>query len=122
MQSGKSSEVRLRHILENIDGIVDATRHSRPGDILDDYVVRRALERAIEITSEAAKALPLELRNQEPDVPWKDIIGIGNLLRHEYYRIRENTLLEILNDHLPRLRPAVSRLLATIENERTSPE
>lgn len=44
-------------------------------------------------------------------MPWKDIINIGNLLRHEYYRIRHDALHEILEIDLPRLRPAIMRLL-----------
>jgi uncharacterized protein with HEPN domain len=86
-------QARLRHMLENIDAIVEATRDKAPAEIVGDY--------------------------REPDVPWRDIIGIGNLLRHEYYRIRAERMVDILNTHLPRLRPAVVRLLA--EN-RTTPE
>jgi uncharacterized protein with HEPN domain len=107
-------EARLRHILENIDAIIGATQGRSPTEITNDYVVQRALERAVEIISEAAKALPAEFREREPDIPWSDIIGIGNLLRHEYYRIRSDRMLDILNDHLPRLRPAVLRLLSSI--------
>jgi uncharacterized protein with HEPN domain len=112
MPSAKSPQARLRHMLENIDAIIAATHGKTPADIAADYLVQRALERAVEIISEAARALPPEMRAQEPDVPWKDIIGIGNLLRHEYYRIRGDTMLDILNNHLPRLRPAVARLLS----------
>jgi uncharacterized protein with HEPN domain len=105
-------QARLRHMLENIDAIIDATRDRSPAEIAGDYLIQRALERAIEIISEAAKALPPDFRDREPDVPWSDIIGIGNLLRHEYYRIRADRMVDILGTHLPRLRPAVVRLLA----------
>ena len=98
-------------MLENIDAIIAATHGRTPPDIAADYLVQRALEQAVEIISEAARPLPPEMRAQEPDVRWKDIIGIGNLLRHEYYRIRGDTMLYILNNHLPRLKPAVARLL-----------
>ncbi len=43
-------------------------------------------------------------------MPWKDIIGIGNLLRHEYYRIDDTTMLSILRVHLPGLLPAIDRM------------
>jgi uncharacterized protein with HEPN domain len=117
MSSAKSPQARLEHILENIDAIIAATRNRSPREITSDYLVQRGLERAVEIISEAAKALPPSLREREPEVPWSDIVGIGNLLRHEYYRIRADRMLDILNVHLPRLRPAVVRLLAVLDTQ-----
>ena len=75
----------------------------------------RAVERAVQIISEAAKELPQAMRDSEPEVPWQQIIRIGNVLRHEYYRIREDVLVDILQTDLPELRPAVVRLLATTQ-------
>lgn len=115
MPSATSPTTRLRHILDNIDAILAATKDRPDTSISEDYLVRRALERAIEIISEAAKSLPLDLREREPDVPWKDIIGIGNLLRHEYYRIRDDRMQDILDHQLPMLRPAIVRLLEFLD-------
>ena len=111
MAPARDPAVRLRHMLEHIDGIVGATQDKSDDDILSNYLTRRAIERAVEIISEAAKSLPTELRDSASDVPWREIIGIGNLLRHEYYRIKDSDMLDILRVHLPRLRPAVVRML-----------
>ena len=48
-------------------------------------------------------------------LPWAAIVGIGNLLRHEYYRIKMIEIEAILALHLPQLRPAIIRLLAHFE-------
>ncbi|HPG05038.1 MAG: DUF86 domain-containing protein [Amphiplicatus sp.] len=116
MASAKLPEVPLRHILEHVDGILNATADMAPEQILGDYLTVRAVERALQIISEAAKELPEEMRSREPDVPWRAIIGIGNLLRHEYYRIRDADLLDILRVHLPLLKPAIERLLLTVDD------
>ena len=102
-------------MLDNIDGILAATEGMNGEDVGADFLVTRAVERCIQIISEAAKELPAELRATEPDVPWRDIISIGNLLRHEYYRIRPADMWDILHKHLPQLRPAVVGLLAASE-------
>jgi uncharacterized protein with HEPN domain len=73
----------------------------------------------VQIISEAAKELPQDMRDAEPQIPWQDIIRIGNILRHEYYRIREDILMEILTTDLPELRLAVVRLMDT---ERRGPK
>ncbi len=114
MESAKQPSVRLRHILETIDGILLATKGMSQQELSNSFLAVRALERSIQIISEAAKELPADLRAEEPDVPWRDLIGIGNLLRHEYYRIRAADLWDILHRHLPLLRTAIVRLLADI--------
>lgn len=117
MTSAKLPQVRLRHIMEHIDGILSATADLSPAEVTSNYLTVRAVERSVQIISEAAKELPAELRAQEPQVPWQDIIGIGNLLRHEYYRIRDADMLDILRVHLPNLRPAIERLIAATEKD-----
>jgi uncharacterized protein with HEPN domain len=111
MTSAKSPEIRLQHILENIDGILTATADMTTAEVMGSFVMIRAIERAVQIISEAAKELPQAMRDAEPEVPWQDIIRMGNILRHEYYRIREDVLIDILHTDLPRVRPAVMRLL-----------
>jgi uncharacterized protein with HEPN domain len=56
---------------------------------------RRAVERAVQIVSEAAKALPPDSLAKHPGAPWKAIIGIGNILRHEYQSLDDKQLWEI---------------------------
>jgi uncharacterized protein with HEPN domain len=111
METVKSARSRLLHIIQNIDGILNATEGVEPQQVIESYVLMRALERAIQIISEASKELPSDLRAFEPGIPWRDVIGIGNILRHEYHRVRDETLLAILTDQLPELRRAALRLL-----------
>jgi hypothetical protein len=49
--------------------------------------MKRAVQYALLITSEATRHIPDNLKNARPEVPWKDIHGLGNVLRHEYRRI-----------------------------------
>lgn len=115
MDSAKLPEVRLRHILEQIDGIVAATQDRTFEEIQGNFLYERAVERAVQIISEAAKELPADLRERHSDVHWQPIIRIGNLLRHEYYRIRARDMWEIASVHLPVLRPVIVRMLAEFE-------
>jgi uncharacterized protein with HEPN domain len=82
----------------------------------ESFVLRRAVERAVQIVSEAAKSLPRELLTQHPDAPWNAIIGIGNILRHEYQSIDEARMWEIATVHFVQLRPVVEAMLAAVED------
>ncbi len=110
MPSAKSPLVRLHHIRHEVEALIASVADTPDDEIIGSYIHRRALERAVGIISEAAKSLPAWLRESEAGIPWKDIIGIGNLLRHEYYRIDDTTMLAILRLHLPEVSKAVLRM------------
>jgi uncharacterized protein with HEPN domain len=86
---------------------------------LDAYVAswttRRAVERAIEIISEATRHLPERLRASEPDVPWREVASIGNVLRHSYHRVDDEVIYVIVTRQLEPLETAVRRLLDRAE-------
>ena len=114
MNSAKRPEVRLRHILDQIDGMAEAVEGRTYDEIAGSFLFLRAIERAVQIVSEAAKELPEDLRAAYPEAGWKPIIRIGNLLRHEYYRIDPRDMWEIATVHFPRLRPIVEAMLQAV--------
>jgi uncharacterized protein with HEPN domain len=81
----------------------------------DSYALRRVAERALQIISEAARALPSEITARHPQVPWRAIIGIGNILRHEYQHIDDVRLWEVVTVHLPQLRGVVLQVLDELD-------
>ena len=117
MTSAKLPNVRLQHILEQIDGVALAIAGLTFAQVQNNFLYERAVERAVQIISEAAKELPSLLRDKYPDVHWQPIIGIGNLLLHEYYRIRSRDMWEIATVHLPALRPVIVRMLVELDSK-----
>ncbi len=73
--------------------------------------MQRAVERGLEIISEASRGIPEEQKANHPDVPWAQIAGIGNILRHEYHRVEPVIVLNITQEHLPSLARAVTQML-----------
>jgi uncharacterized protein with HEPN domain len=115
MAASKSPRARLLHIRDEIEGVAAAIRGLSFSEYKSSYVHRRVVERAVQIVSEAARALPPELMD-EHEAPWSSIVGIGNILRHEYQRLDDRRLWEIATVHLPNLRPIVVRMLAEFED------
>jgi uncharacterized protein with HEPN domain len=89
-----SNSPRLLHMRDEIESLSRELAGLSFETYRESYGLRRITERAIQIVSEAARALPDELRARYPDAPWVDIIGIGNPLRHEYHRIDDKVLWE----------------------------
>ncbi len=72
-----------------------------------------AVERKLQIVSEAATRLGDEAEKRIPDQPWRDIRGIGNQLRHAYERIDLQAIWAAVTGDLPPLKVAVLRELAS---------
>jgi uncharacterized protein with HEPN domain len=107
----------LRTILEAIDGIDAATGGKTREDYGADWLIRHGVQRGIEIISEAARRIPPELQATQPHIPWAQIMGIGNVLRHEYHRISDTVIWNVVQDHLPPLRAAVSMIDADLDED-----
>ncbi|WP_348639509.1 HepT-like ribonuclease domain-containing protein [Mesorhizobium sp. M7A.F.Ca.MR.176.00.0.0] len=80
-------------------------------DFNSDWLLRHGIERGIEIISEAARHIPDDLAALAPEIPWKQVRGIGNVLRHEYHKTSGAIVWAVVTDSLPPLRLAVERML-----------
>lgn len=113
----KSLKPRLLDLLDAIDGVretagqVDLERYRRS------WQSRRATERGIEIISEASRHIPDEMKARFPDVPWRQIATIGNVLRHEYQRVEDQIVWNVAQVHLEPLERAVRIMLREIESD-----
>jgi uncharacterized protein with HEPN domain len=116
MAASKSPQLRLLHIRDEIDGMASALHNVSFADYQESYTLRRAAERAVQIVSEAAKALPPEMLARHSEAPWNAIIGIGNILRHEYQRVDDRRLWEIVTVHLPELRPVIMAMIDELKS------
>jgi uncharacterized protein with HEPN domain len=92
MAASKSPRARLLHIRDEIEDVAAIVSGLSFEQYLASYIYRRAIERAAQIISEAAKALPRDYLARYSEAPWTSIIGIGNVLRHEYQRLDDRLL------------------------------
>jgi uncharacterized protein with HEPN domain len=92
----RSVRLRLHDILEAIEGIEMTVGEAIFADYARNWTMRRAVERGIEIISEASRHLPEELKGRYPRIYWQEIAAIGNLLRHEYGRIDDRIMWRVV--------------------------
>jgi uncharacterized protein with HEPN domain len=111
----RSQLVRLSDILENIDAVAEAIEGVEFGFYRNDIMLRRAVERCIEIISEASRHIPISLKMQYPDQYWDEIAKIGNLLRHHYERVDDFIIWKIGQQSLPKLRPVIVAMIEDVK-------
>ena len=78
------------------------------GKFVKNELVRHAVERSLEIIGEASKSLSEDYRKKHPEIEWKKIIGMRNLISHAYSRINANALWEVAKNDIPKLRKSLS--------------
>jgi uncharacterized protein with HEPN domain len=75
-------ETALSEILNEIDWIDALTAGKKLDDFAGDRATRYIVERSIEIIAEASRRIPEELKALRPEIDWRAVAGIGNILRH----------------------------------------
>ena len=61
---------------------------------------------------EAAYHLTKAFQREHPDTPWEDIMKMRNILAHDYYKLKLQTVWEVVQHDLPPLRKQVTRYIA----------
>jgi uncharacterized protein with HEPN domain len=79
------------------------------------YMVVDAVIRNFEIIGEASKHIPGEIIAKYPEIPWKKMYGLRNIVTHEYFGIDYEMIWEIAKNDLPKNQKDLQRL---IESER----
>ena len=108
----RDSKVYLEDILEAIRKIREFTGGTSLATLSKDAKTLDAVIRNLEVIGEAVKRLPEEIRNQQPDVEWKKIAGLRDILIHEYFGINVEVVWDVIQHKLSGLEDAAKKLLS----------
>lgn len=102
-----------RH-LETIERVQLKTAGKTFSDFEADWELRFIVQRAIEIISEATRRLPADLKETRPEIEWRSVAGIGNILRHEYHTVSDKIMWDVVQGDLPSLKTAILAFAARL--------
>jgi len=105
------ASLSLTDILDAIIAIEQFTKDMDLDSFRQDPKTIAAVERKLQVISEAAVRLGEQAEALCPGLPWRDIRGIGNWLRHQYDHVDIETIWNTVTRDLPPLKAAVHRAL-----------
>ena len=79
----KNDKVYLLSIIESIEGIEEFTKGGKE-EFLNSKLIQYAVIRALEIIGEASKKVSNEIKKDYPDIPWREMAGLRDVLIHDY--------------------------------------
>jgi len=81
---------------------------------LQDSVIRR-----IEIMGEAVKNIPKQVKDRYPDIAWKEIAGMRDILIHEYFGVDLGLTWKVATKDVRRLKNRISKVKEDFERKKT---
>ncbi|PKL65810.1 MAG: DUF86 domain-containing protein [Methanomicrobiales archaeon HGW-Methanomicrobiales-3] len=99
--------------LSDIRDAIHSAREFSKGVTFEEFQNNRekqfAIIHALEIIGEAAKQVPVSVRDEYPDIPWRDIAGMRDRLIHGYFSVNLERLWNTVLEDLPRLEAALKK-------------
>ena len=103
--------VYLEDVLEAIRKIAGYTTGLSLEVFTGDVKTLDAVVRNLEVIGEAIKNVPDEVRSKHPEVDWKKIAGLRDVLIHAYFAIDVETVWDIVQNKLPLLGKQIKKIL-----------
>ncbi len=106
----KEASAFLEHILRSIDLIEKYTKGRTENDFLASVELQDQVIRRIEIIGEAVKNLPENLITNHPEIKWREIAGMRDVLIHRYFEVDLELTWQVVQRDIPKLKNVILRL------------
>lgn len=105
---------RLHDIIEAAE-YIEQFRPATRAQFDIDIQAQLALTRLIEIIGEAANHVDIRVRDVNPEVPWRQIIGMRNRVTHGYFDVDLDVLWDVISVEVPKLTPQIRAILDSFD-------
>jgi len=110
MSKGREIADYLADIITAVDEIEEFTHGMNYDNFKNDKKTINAVIRSLEVLGEATKHIPAAVRKKHPDIPWKNMAGMRDVLIHDYMGVDLITVWKVIKERLPELKPLFKKV------------
>lgn len=110
----RDDHVYLLHIIDAVGQIETYVSGISYEDFISSRMHQDAVIRQFEILGEATKNISTHTRNNHPDIPWKDIAGMRDILIHQYFGVDLGSVWDSATSDMPAIKPLLEKLVADL--------
>lgn len=113
----KDPKVFIGHITESIVLIEQYAEHLTVDKFKKNIAMQDAIIRRLEIIGEAVKNISLAFKARYPDIPWKQMAGMRDILIHEYFEVDLFLTWTVVTSDLPLIKTKLQQILSEESEE-----
>jgi len=103
--SSRSPKLYVDDIIQACQDILDFTKKTPDAEELEkDRRTFLAVVRSLEIIGEAARQMPRSFKEKHPEIPWREIASLRNVIAHEYFGLDKTILWDVVQTQIPTLK------------------
>ncbi|SRR5258708_7425011 len=110
----KTPLLYLTHILEATKSIQAQIKEITKEQFENSELLQGFVERKLEIIGEATKRIPEDFKQQYPNIPWKDMAGMRDILIHQYTEVDEDIVWKTIKQKISPLREQIETIISDI--------
>ena len=112
----RSIKLYLQDIWESTLAIEEYIQNLAEDEFYSNHQVQDAIIRRLEIIGEAVKNVDDDFRNKYPQIPWKKVAGMRDIIAHEYFGVKLERVWDVVRKDLPHIK---QQMLLIMEKENT---
>lgn len=110
----KDPRIYLAQILERIVRIEGFTPGGKKS-FLADPLIQDAVIRNLEVIGEASRRVGAEYQAAHPEIPWREMAGLRNILIHDYESVNLEKIWQVVEKELPSVKGALKKILPPLD-------
>lgn len=104
----------LGYILQECNIIIEHSRDLTFEDFEKSPLLIRGFVKSLELIGEYVKRVPKDVKNEYPNIPWKAIAGMRDVLVHNFYSLELKTVWKVIEEDVPDLKKQIEEIMKRV--------